>query len=169
MSLGASFRTANPQKVLTSGPRTLFASIVTHHEPSPGADAEVRPPDDYQATAELRAALRRFQRHSERIARHHGLTPQRHALLLMIKGAPDGSERSTVTQLAERLQLAQSTVTELVARAEAAGLIAREADHSDGRISRLALTEGAERRLAATMSELGRERARLEELLSRFA
>ena len=142
---------------------------MTHHEPSPDDDAERRAPDDYQATADLRAALRRFQRHSERIARHHGLTPQRHALLLMIKGAPDGSERSTVTQLAERLQLAQSTVTELVARAEAAGLIAREPDDTDGRISRLALTDGAERRLAATMSELGRERARLEELLSRLA
>src|SRR5947207_2815073 len=32
----------------------------------------------------------------------------------MIKGAPEGSEQSTVTELAERLQLAQSTVTEPV-------------------------------------------------------
>ena len=40
----------------------------------------------------------------------------------MVKGAPDGSEQSTVTELAERLQLAQSTVTELVSRAEEAGL-----------------------------------------------
>ena len=31
-----------------------------------------------------------------------------------------------MTELAERLQLAQSTVTELVRRAEAAGLIERE-------------------------------------------
>ena len=42
----------------------------------------------------------------------------------MIKGAPDGSEQSTVTELADRLQLAQSTVTELVSRAEETGLIA---------------------------------------------
>jgi uncharacterized protein len=30
------------------------------------------------------AALRRFQRHSERVEARHGLTPQRHPLLLMI-------------------------------------------------------------------------------------
>ena len=47
--------------------------------------------------AEFRAALRRFLRQSEKVARSYGLTPQRYLLLLMIKGAPDGSERSTVT------------------------------------------------------------------------
>src|ERR687884_671665 len=76
--------------------------------------------------ADFRAALRQFLRRSERIARSSGLTPQRHLLLLMIKGAADGSEQSTVTELAERLQLAQSTVTELVRRAEEAGLVERE-------------------------------------------
>ena len=132
------------------------------------ADSDQQDLAGYQATAELRAALRRFQRQTEQIARRHGLTPQRHALLLMIKGAPDGRERSTVTELAERLQLRQSTVTELVARVEAAGLIARAPDKVDGRVSWLALTAGAERRLAATMLEVGGERARLEELLSRL-
>src|SRR5919201_1253733 len=76
--------------------------------------------------AEFRAALRQFMRASERIARKSGLTPQRHLLLLMIKGAPDARESSTVTELAQRLQLAQSTVTELVRRAEEAGLVERE-------------------------------------------
>ena len=66
--------------------------------------------------------MRRFLRKSERIARQCGLTPQRYTLLLMIKGSPSGREQSTVTELAERLQLAQSTVTELVRRAEEAGL-----------------------------------------------
>jgi DNA-binding MarR family transcriptional regulator len=123
----------------------------------------------YQATADLREALRRFQRRTEQIARRQGLTPQRHALLLMIKGAADGSERSTVTELAERLQLGQSTVTELVARAEAVGLIAREPDEIDGRVSWLALTAAAEKRLAATMAEVGQERTSLEALLSQLA
>ncbi len=41
----------------------------------------------------------------------------------MIKGSPSGRGESTVTELAERLQLAQSTVTELVSRAEEAGLV----------------------------------------------
>ena len=65
--------------------------------------------------AAFRAVIRSFLRTSERLAREHGLTPRRHLLLLMIKGAPDGSEQSTVTDLSARLQLAQSTVTELVA------------------------------------------------------
>jgi DNA-binding MarR family transcriptional regulator len=70
------------------------------------------------AVAEFRAELRQFLRRTERIARQSDLTPQRYLLLLMVKGAADGSERSTVTELAERMQLAQSTVTELVSRAE---------------------------------------------------
>src|SRR5919199_5105431 len=95
--------------------------------------------------AEFRAALRRFLRRSERIARSSGLTPQRHLLLLMIKGAPNGSAQSTVTELAERLQLAQSTVTELVRRAEEAGLVEREPSSIDGRVAHLSLTEEGQR------------------------
>jgi DNA-binding transcriptional ArsR family regulator len=76
--------------------------------------------------ASFRGALRNFLRASEEIAQSNGLTPRRHLLLLMIKGAPDGSERATIGELTERLALAQSTVTELVKRAEQAGLIERE-------------------------------------------
>jgi DNA-binding MarR family transcriptional regulator len=123
-------------------------------------------PDDYRRAAELRAELRRFLRLSEKIARRHQLTPQRYALLLMIKGAPDGSERSTVTELAERLQLAQSTVTELVRRAEAVGLIRREPSPRDGRVAYLSLTPEAERRLAETVSDLGPERRRLVDVVT---
>src|SRR5215210_412304 len=96
--------------------------------------------EDVANVAAFRAALRQFLRRSERIARQSGLTPQRHLLMLMIKGAPDGSEQSTVTELAERLQLAQSTVTELVRRAEEAGLIAREQSQQDARVAYLRLT-----------------------------
>jgi DNA-binding MarR family transcriptional regulator len=113
--------------------------------------------------AEFRAALRRFLRTSERNARAAGLTPQRYLLLLMIKGAHDQSEQSTVTQLAERLQLAQSTVTELVSRAEEAGLVARERSSADGRIAHLRLTEEGERRLARSFTSNERERKALRE------
>jgi len=121
--------------------------------------------EDYQQAAELRAALRRFLRSSEQVARRHELTPQRYTLLLMIKGAADGSERSTVTELSHRLQLAQSTVTELVRRAESAGLIAREPSSLDARVSHLRLTAEGERRLSGAVGELGRERRRLSEVL----
>ncbi|TMK95562.1 MAG: MarR family transcriptional regulator [Actinobacteria bacterium] len=108
--------------------------------------------------ADFRAALRRFLRRSERIARSSGLTPQRYLLLLMIKGAPGGSEQSTVTELAERLQLAQSTVTELVRRAEEVGLVGRETSAVDGRVAHLRLTEEGERRLARSFTSLAGER-----------
>jgi DNA-binding MarR family transcriptional regulator len=111
--------------------------------------------------AEFRAALRKFLRTNERVARASGLTPQRHLLLLMIKGAPDGSEQSTVTELAERLQLAQSSVTELVRRAEEVGLVEREPSSADGRVALLRLTAEGERRLARSFTSLAAERAQL--------
>jgi DNA-binding MarR family transcriptional regulator len=87
-------------------------------------------------------------------------------LLLMIKGAEDLSERSTVTELAARLQLAQSTVTELVSRAEDVGLVTRERSSEDGRIAHLRLTEEGERRLAKSFVSNERER---QALLEAFA
>jgi DNA-binding MarR family transcriptional regulator len=104
-------------------------------------------PVEIARVADFRAALRVFLRKSERNARSAGLTPQRYLLLLMIKGAPDGREHSTVTELADRLQLAQSTVTELVRRAEGMGLIEREQSDADGRVAYLRLTAEGERRL----------------------
>src|SRR5438309_3210740 len=116
---------------------------------------------DYVAVAEFRAGLRQFLRRSERVARQAGLTPQRYLLLLMIKGAPDNTEQSTVTELAERLQLAQSTVTELVRRAEEAGLLEREASTTDGRVAHLRLTAEGERRLMRSFTQLETERREL--------
>ena len=116
---------------------------------------------DVMAVADFRAALRRFMRTSERIARQCGLTPQRYVLLLMIKGSPSGREQSTVTELAERLQLAQSTVTELVRRAEEAGLIERKQSQRDARVAHLRLTEEGERRLMESFTALAKERGQL--------
>ena len=115
--------------------------------------------------AEFRAALRRFLRQSEKVAREFGLTPQRYLLLLMIKGAPGGSQHSTVTELAERLQLAQSTVTELVMRAEEIGLIEREASPMDARVAHLRLTAEGERRLEQSFTHLATERAQLRQAI----
>jgi DNA-binding MarR family transcriptional regulator len=115
------------------------------------------------AVAEFRSSLRRFLRRTERIARQSGLTPQRYLLLLMIKGAPDGSEQSTVTELADRMQLAQSTVTELVSRAEEAGLLEREQSQTDARVAHLRLSEEGNRRLTDAFTSLAAERSSLRE------
>jgi DNA-binding MarR family transcriptional regulator len=111
--------------------------------------------------AEFRSELRRFVRGSERAARSSGLTPQRYLLLLMIKGAPKGDQRSTVTELADRLQLAQSTVTELVGRAEEAGLVQREQSEADGRVAYLRLTEEGDRRVTNAFAALESDRKQI--------
>jgi DNA-binding MarR family transcriptional regulator len=120
---------------------------------------------DVVTVAEFRSALRKFMRRSELVADSCGLTPQRYLLLLMIKGAPDGSGRSTVTELSDRLQLAQSTVTELVARSVEAGLIEREGSIDDHRVTYLRLTAEGERRLACSFTGLEAERRALHEAI----
>jgi DNA-binding MarR family transcriptional regulator len=120
------------------------------------------------AVAEFRTALRRFLRKSERVARDSGLTPQRYLLLLMIKGAPNGTESSTVTELADRLQLAQSTVTELVRRAEQAGLVEREQSSNDGRVAHLRLTSLGETRLGRAFVSHEQERDELRAAIARL-
>lgn len=116
--------------------------------------------------AEFRVALRRFLHHTERVARECGITPRRYLLLLLIKGAPDLSERSTVTELAERLHLAQSSVTELVARAQQAGLIQREPSSDDARVAYLRLTDEGERRFAQAFQSLAAERQELQRAIT---
>jgi DNA-binding MarR family transcriptional regulator len=122
--------------------------------------------EDVVAVAEFRTALRRYARRSERAARQYGLTPQRYLLLLMIKGAADGKEQSTVTELADRLQLAQSTVTELVRRAEETGLVTREQSQDDARVAHLRLTPEGDRRLMQSFTEIATERAQLRDAFS---
>ena len=116
--------------------------------------------------AAFRSALRHFQAQSDTIARRSRLTPQRYLLLLMIKGSPDGLERSTVTDLSRALHLAQTTVTDLVSRAERSGLVAREPAGHDGRVTHITLTERGERQLRQAYEALAGERARLRSLLA---
>src|SRR3954471_25097140 len=117
--------------------------------------------EDAMAVAEFRAVLRGFLRRTERKARRNGLTPQRYQLLLAVKGAPDGSESLTVTDVAERLQVAQSTATELVSRAEEAGLVQRSGSPKDGRVAVVRLTEAGDARLVECFLDLRDEREAL--------
>jgi len=119
----------------------------------------------YAKAAEFRAALRRFLRTSEDAARAAGMTPQQHLLLLQIAGSPDGT--ATVSSLVEKLALTQSAVTELVQRAEQAGLVRRSASAIDGRVAHLSLTKDGATRLAQVHGVLGRERADLRRVIDR--
>jgi len=94
------------------------------------------------------------------------MTPQQHLLLLQIAGSPDGT--ATVSGLVEKLALTQSAVTELVQRAEQAGLVRRSTSAVDGRVAHLSLTKDGETRLAKVHGVLGRERADLRRVIDRL-
>jgi DNA-binding MarR family transcriptional regulator len=117
----------------------------------------------YGAAAAFRAELRRFLRLSEDCSRRAGITPRQHLLLLQIAGAPDAV--STVSDLVGTLALTQSAVTELVQRAEVAGLVRRAQSAEDGRVVHLSLTPLGEEKLAAVHDALGPERAHLRRVI----
>ena len=117
----------------------------------------------YESAARFRAELRRFLRRSEDAARRHGVTPRQHLLLLQIAGAPDGV--TTVSDLVTTLSLTQSAVTELVQRAELAGLVERAPSPDDGRVVHLSLTAVGAEKLAAVHAALGPERAQLRRVM----
>lgn len=118
---------------------------------------------DYRRAADLREALRRFGRYTVGVTRAHKLTPQRYELLLMIRTASNGA---ALRELGERLQLGQSTVTELVHRAEDAGLVRRRLNRRKRGEIEFHLTREGERRLAGACAELAAERRRLESILA---
>lgn len=129
--------------------------------------AETLSAEEVARVAEFRAALRQFLRRAERNARGAGLTPQRYLLLLAVKGAPDRTETRSIGQLSDDLQLAQSSVTELVDRAEAAGLVARATGNSDARTVLVRLEPAGEERLMAALTSVRAEREQLLERLDR--
>ena len=126
--------------------------------------------DEVVRAAAFRSELRRFLRRSETLAAEVGLTPQRYDLLLQLKAAPTG--QSTVTELGKRLHLRQTAVTELVKRAEEAGLVRRHRSESDRRVFLLELTEDGDRRVTRVFNALRRDRGAFarafEELDLRF-
>jgi DNA-binding MarR family transcriptional regulator len=124
------------------------------------------PLDEIIRIAAFRSELRAFLRHTEAVARRWQLTPQRYMLLLAIKGAANRSERISVTELANRLYLSPNTVTELCARAEAAGLLNREPADHDLRVVCMRLTDEGERRLCGALLESENLRS---ELVDAFA
>jgi DNA-binding MarR family transcriptional regulator len=91
------------------------------------------------------------------------VTPSQHLLLLQIAGSEDGE--TTISSLVEKLALTQSAVTELVQRAEAAGLVTRKGSQADGRVVYLSLTPEGEQKLARVHESLGPERVHLRRIV----
>jgi DNA-binding MarR family transcriptional regulator len=119
----------------------------------------------YEAAAALRETLRAFERRSEEVTRRHGLTARSYSLLLMITTGHEAPGRATPDELEQRLQLAKSTIAELLQRNEEAGLVRRELHPERRGAIVVALTETGERRLRLVHDELGGERERLVALV----
>jgi DNA-binding MarR family transcriptional regulator len=114
---------------------------------------------DYRALARFRYALRVFLRFSERAARHAGLAPNQHQLLLAIRGWDGPDSGPTIGDIAQHLQLQHHSVVELVDRAVMADLVTRQPDPDDRRRQRLALTDQGARHIA-TLSAAHRDELR---------
>ena len=87
---------------------------------------------EFEALAEFRYQLRRFERFSETAIQAHGITPLQYLLLLHIKGFP-GRDYANVGELADRLQAMPHGVAALISRCEANGLVARRQSEVDRR------------------------------------
>lgn len=119
--------------------------------------------DELRRAAAFRAALRGFSSRTEEVSAAAGLTPQRYDLLLAIRAAAE--KTSTVTELSKQLRLRQTAVTELVKRAEEAGLLLRRPSPQDGRVTLLRLSAEGERRLMRAFEALREDRAEVRRAL----
>lgn len=95
---------------------------------------------DFESLLRLRTGLRRFLRWSEQEAQAAGLTSAQHQLLLAIRGHA-GDAAPTIGEIAEYLVLRHHSASELIDRAEAAGLVSRSTDPVNGTQVRVSLTE----------------------------
>jgi len=102
---------------------------------------------DYQSLAEFRHQIRRFLHFSEQAARHAGLEPQQHQLLLALRGLAASEAPASIGALAERLQIQHHSAVELVDRLVDRGLVTRSRAPSDRRQALIRLTASGEAEL----------------------
>jgi DNA-binding MarR family transcriptional regulator len=123
-------------------------------------------PNDYEALATFRYAMRKFLSFSKRaLAAQARMTPEQYEALLALK-AFAGSTGLTITQLSERLQVKHHTAVSLVDRLEALGFVRRTPGVSDRRQVYVRLT-AAGSRILVKVALLHREemRVRSEEMI----
>ncbi|HWE80569.1 MAG TPA: MarR family transcriptional regulator [Gaiellaceae bacterium] len=117
---------------------------------------------EIEHAAAFRAELRRFLARTETAAAEAGLTQQRYDLLLAIKAA---GGQATINELCSYLQMRQTAVTELVKRAEEAGLAVRTPSTIDRRVVLVSITDEAEARFKRGFDALRADHTALAELL----
>lgn len=125
---------------------------------------------EYLALAEFRHQLERFLQRRRRAAREAGLQPKQYQLMLAVKGTAK-RHSPTVGELAERLQIQNHSVVELVDRLEKRNYVERRRDENDRRVVRLSLTPAGEavlrKLVTASLTELRAEAPDLLRSLTR--
>jgi DNA-binding MarR family transcriptional regulator len=101
---------------------------------------------NYRGLLAARTGLAAFVQLSERDARAAGTTHAQHHVLLALRGHDDDSA-PTVKDIAAALGVASPSAVELIARMVGAGLLRRQDDASDRRVTRLRLTRLGEKLL----------------------
>jgi DNA-binding MarR family transcriptional regulator len=105
-------------------------------------------PDDYDALASFRYALRKFLSFSKRaLAVEADLTPEQYEALLALK-AFSGGRGLTISDLSERLQVKHHTAVGLVDQLEELRFVRRKQGITDRRHVFVRLTPGGSRVLA---------------------
>ena len=105
-------------------------------------------PEDYEALANFRYAMRKFLSFSKRdLAAEAHLTPEQYEALLALKvfSGPNGM---TIGELSERVQVKHHTAVSLVNRLERLQLVSREPGVADRRTVCVRLTAAGSRVLA---------------------
>ena len=113
--------------------------------------------------ARFRLALRHLEHRTAHAVKRCGLTPQRYLLLLVVETTRQRGG-ATVSSIARDLEMPQTTVTDLVARAVDTRLLDRTAG-ADGRVSHIGVTAEGRRRLLAAVCTLRAERSQLRQTL----
>jgi DNA-binding MarR family transcriptional regulator len=108
-------------------------------------------------------SVRHFAAATETITQQHGLTTRRYDLLAILHAEP--GRACTATRLGDLLEISVNGVTELVTRAQVAGLVDRTVDAHDTRVKHIRPTAEGTRRYFRTVAALRPERDRLLRIL----
>lgn len=151
---------------------TTGCSIESMDEPRAGVEQGDPPVTaafsdrDYQEHADFRCALRTFFRFAEEQARVVGITPQQYVLLVLVRGHRS-HPKVTIGELAEALQLRQSSTSLLVDRCVKRGILDRGEDPEDRRRAVVSLTPEGQRILDRVMTANRRKLGSLQDYLFR--
>ena len=113
--------------------------------------------EELERAATFRLALRRFHAVTDRAVRQAGLTSRQYLLLLVIESSPP-RKPVRIGDLSDALGLVPSSMTELLDRAESAGILQRTSSAHDGRVTNVRSTPEGRRRLARAFHDLADER-----------